>query len=223
MEFDADQYGARVAGSSVFADTSLRVRVLAASADYVMGSVLARDRLVDDVPALVTSVADHALDARLMTEIRMDVQRSGTKLFDTHPSDLERLRRARAGRFPGLLKGSGPPRRFSATTPASAAAPRSSSTIARWACTRREPTPCCPSPRSSHRRRHPTIRGKCRSTFLANALRASPRTPAWARPPRKRWPRRAIAGGRWDRRPRRQCSASSVRAHGGWTPPRRRR
>jgi Zn-dependent protease with chaperone function len=32
MELDADQYGARVAGSSTFADTSLRVRVLNAAA-----------------------------------------------------------------------------------------------------------------------------------------------------------------------------------------------
>lgn len=107
MEFDADQYGARVAGSSVFADTSLRVRVLAASADYVMGSLLGKDRLVDDIPALVATLADSA-SSRLMADIRMDVQRSGTKLFDTHPSDLERLRRARAGRFPGLLKSGEP-------------------------------------------------------------------------------------------------------------------
>lgn len=107
MEFDADQYGARVAGSSVFADTSLRVRVLSAAAEFVMTSALGEGRLVDDLPALVGRVADRA-PARLMAEIRMDIQRSGTGLFDTHPSDLERLRRARAGRFPGLLAGSGP-------------------------------------------------------------------------------------------------------------------
>jgi Zn-dependent protease with chaperone function len=106
MEFDADQYGARVAGSAVFADTSLRVRVLAAAADFVMSSMLS-ERFVDDLPALVTRVADQA-PARLMTAIRMDVQRSGTGLFDTHPSDLERLRRARAGRFPGVLAHHGP-------------------------------------------------------------------------------------------------------------------
>jgi Zn-dependent protease with chaperone function len=94
LEFDADQYGARVAGSSVFADTSLRVRVLGAAADFVLRSALGEGRLVSDLPALVGRVAVQA-PPRLMAEIRMDMQRSGTGLFDTHPSDLERLRRVR--------------------------------------------------------------------------------------------------------------------------------
>jgi Zn-dependent protease with chaperone function len=106
MEFDADYYGAHVAGSAVFADTSFRVRVLAAAADFVLRS-LQREQLVNDLPALIAGVADQA-PPRLMTAIRMDVQRSGTRLFDTHPSDLERLRRARAARFPGLLTNGGP-------------------------------------------------------------------------------------------------------------------
>jgi Zn-dependent protease with chaperone function len=106
MEFDADYYEAGVAGSAVFADTSFRLRVLTAAARFVMTS-LDRERLVNDLPGLIARVADHA-PPRLMTEIRMDVQRSGTRLFDTHPADLERLRRARAARFPGLLKNTGP-------------------------------------------------------------------------------------------------------------------
>jgi Zn-dependent protease with chaperone function len=107
MEFDADQYEARVAGGNVFADTSLRLRVLDAAAGFVLNSSLQEGRFADDLPALVARVADNA-PSRLMAEIRMAVQRSGTGLFDTHPSDLERLRRVRAGRFPGLLSGSGP-------------------------------------------------------------------------------------------------------------------
>jgi Zn-dependent protease with chaperone function len=107
MEFDADQYGARVAGSSTFADTSLRVRVLGAAAEFVTSSALGKSRFVDDLPGLVVRVADQA-PSRLIADIRMDVQRSGTGLFDTHPSDLERLRRIRAGRFPGLLSNKAP-------------------------------------------------------------------------------------------------------------------
>ena len=107
MEFDADQYGARVAGSSTSADTSLRVRVLDAAADFVFVSTLREGRFVDDLPVLVGRVADQA-PPRLMADIRIAMQRSGTGLFDTHPSDLERLRRVRAGRFPGLLSSGGP-------------------------------------------------------------------------------------------------------------------
>jgi Zn-dependent protease with chaperone function len=117
MEFDADQYEARVGGSAVFADTSLRIRVLTSAAQYVMASALRDDRLVDDVPALIASVAEQ-VPARLMAEIKMDIQRSGTGLFDTHPSDLERIRRARAGRFPGVLKHRGPASALFADFPA---------------------------------------------------------------------------------------------------------
>ncbi len=107
MEFDADQYGARVAGSATFADTSLRVRVLSAAAEFVMTSGLRDGRLVNDLPELIARVADRA-PSRLIAEIRTNVRLSGTGLFDTHPSDLERLRRVRLGRFPGLLSGRTP-------------------------------------------------------------------------------------------------------------------
>lgn len=117
MEFDADQYEARVGGSAVFADTSLRIRLLSAAAQHVFASELRDDRLVDDLPALIASVADQA-PARLLAEIKLDVQRSGTGLFDTHPSDLDRIRRARAGRFPGVLKHGGPASALFADFPA---------------------------------------------------------------------------------------------------------
>jgi Zn-dependent protease with chaperone function len=107
MEFDADQYGARVSGSSAFADTSLRVRLLSTASSFVVDTAFTEGRFVDDVPALVVRVADQA-PPRVMAEIRLAVQRSGTRPFDTHPSDLERLQRVRAARFPGLLTNDGP-------------------------------------------------------------------------------------------------------------------
>jgi hypothetical protein len=107
MELDADQYGARVAGSSTFADTSLRVRMLNAAAGFVMTSGLSDGRFVDDLPELIARVADHA-PSRLIADIRTQERLSGTGLFDSHPPDLERLRRVRARRFSGLLSGSTP-------------------------------------------------------------------------------------------------------------------
>lgn len=107
MEFDADQYEGRVAGSSGFADAALRLRVLDASAQFVLGSVLREGRFVDDVPALIARVADQA-PPRLTADIKRAVQLSGTGLFDSHPSDMERIRRVRLGRFPGLLAGVDP-------------------------------------------------------------------------------------------------------------------
>jgi Zn-dependent protease with chaperone function len=107
MEFDADQYEARVAGGNVFADTMLRLRVLSAAAGHVFSAMLDREHLVDDLPSLVARVADNA-PPRLAAEIRLAVQHSGSGLFDTHPSDMERLRRVRSGRFPGLLSGHQP-------------------------------------------------------------------------------------------------------------------
>lgn len=107
MEFDADQYEGRVAGSSGFADAALRLRVLDAAAQFVLGSVLREGRYVDDVPALIARFAQQT-PPRLMADIKRAVQLSGTGLFDSHPSDMERIRRVRAGRFPGLLAGADP-------------------------------------------------------------------------------------------------------------------
>jgi Zn-dependent protease with chaperone function len=107
MEFDADQYEARVGGSGVFADTALRLRMLDAAAGFVLSAGIGPGRWVDDLPALVAEVARQA-PPRVVADMRMEMQRSGTGLFDTHPSDLERVRRVRAGRFPGLVTGSEP-------------------------------------------------------------------------------------------------------------------
>jgi Zn-dependent protease with chaperone function len=106
MEFDADQRGAIVAGSDAFAECSVRTRLLAAASGAVFGG-LSPTCLVDDLPGLVASVARQA-PSRITASIRMDVQRSGTALFDTHPGDLERARRIRAARCKPVLTSSTP-------------------------------------------------------------------------------------------------------------------
>jgi hypothetical protein len=62
----------RVAGSSPFAETSLRVRVLDAAAGFVVTSALSDGQYVDDLPEMIARVADRA-PSRLIADIRASV------------------------------------------------------------------------------------------------------------------------------------------------------
>ncbi|HEX6739550.1 MAG TPA: M48 family metalloprotease, partial [Vicinamibacteria bacterium] len=111
MEYDADRYEARLAGSQVFATTALRMRVLTVGrmkAIATLSAAYAERRLADDFPALVASAAE-----RLPDEVRRQLespeafgQREG--VFDTHPPDQARIESAERERAPGLFRLEGP-------------------------------------------------------------------------------------------------------------------
>ena len=93
MEYDADRYEARVAGSDCFAATACRLRELGAATEDAFASLQNawRDgRLADDLPRLI-----HSQVSRMTKDQRAAIERqvhdTTTGLFDTHPADRDRV------------------------------------------------------------------------------------------------------------------------------------
>ncbi len=110
MEFDADYYETCVAGSRTFAVTSHRLRELGASAEEsyrdLQHSWQSR-RLPANLAALIVQRTT-LLPAEVRHAIKDGLEVGKTGLFDTHPADAERIRRAAALDAAGLARLEGP-------------------------------------------------------------------------------------------------------------------
>lgn len=107
MEFDADRYEARLAGSEQFADTSERLITLGYAAHLVhedQASTWAnQSRLVADFPAATVSRA-----ATFSEELRQQIvegeEAQQGEIFDTHPPHRERVESARREKAKGIFR-----------------------------------------------------------------------------------------------------------------------
>jgi hypothetical protein len=110
MEYDADRYEARVAGSDTFASTTHRLRQLSAayqmSQETVMG-FLVRGKFPNNLPGVVLRTLD-SMPQKLQRKLDKRFDKETTSLFDTHPSDRDRIRRAEAVNAPGVFHADGP-------------------------------------------------------------------------------------------------------------------
>lgn len=106
MEYDADRYEVRVAGSSNFAETSRWLAVLgvAANATYaLLGQAWHRGApLPDDLSVLIAYYADE-IPPTLRRRLEKEWKKTKTGLFDTHPAYQERVSHARAEKAPGIF------------------------------------------------------------------------------------------------------------------------
>jgi hypothetical protein len=107
MEFDADSYETKLAGSAAFESTSQRMHVL----NHVLGQTYKKVRvgwnqskeLPDNFSAcLLRTDAELHHNARSQIEDTMGLEKSG--LFDTHPSSGDRIRAARRADEPGVFQ-----------------------------------------------------------------------------------------------------------------------
>jgi hypothetical protein len=105
MEFDADKYETRLAGSANFAGTSRQLRLLGLAwhgAEQDLASYYRDGRLVDDMPRLLLSnlkqipKAAHEFIDKSTTEMK-------TGWFDTHPSDEDRIAASAAEQAAGVF------------------------------------------------------------------------------------------------------------------------
>ena len=106
MEFDADRYEARLAGSETFAETAHRLRVLSVGSQRAiswLSESWAERRLVDDYASLVAVSAD-TLPAEVVQRITQANAAPDRSVFDTHPPDDERIASAMAERAPGIFR-----------------------------------------------------------------------------------------------------------------------
>ena len=106
MEFDADRYEAQMAGSQQFKDTTLRLQRLGV-AFQVSHDQLAQawedKKLVDNLPRLIAHNAQQLpeeLDHAILTQMR----ETRTQVYDSHPSDNERIDNAMAQQAKGIFE-----------------------------------------------------------------------------------------------------------------------
>ena len=106
MEHDADRYEVLISGSDVFEKTAMRLRVLSVASDVTyeeLAETYQEGRLGNNLPKLIASKADSFTDEESKT-IRDAVLSQSTGLFDSHPSDSERNRRAREVSEAGIFR-----------------------------------------------------------------------------------------------------------------------
>lgn len=111
MEYDADRYEARLAGTAAFEETSRRLLRLDLADDAAHGLAFAAwarsGRLPDDLSVLVTAVAD-SIPSGEFDRVKRQALEVETGFFDTHPALTDRLASARREAAPGVFHLDGP-------------------------------------------------------------------------------------------------------------------
>lgn len=106
MEFDADSYEAKVAGSEEFARTAERLRMLNVGRAMAMNDAYQTyqsKELPDDLAALVVW-REKNLPSTTREEIQKETALAKTGWSDTHPADPDRIKAALALRAPGVFQ-----------------------------------------------------------------------------------------------------------------------
>ncbi len=105
MEFDADSYEAKVAGSDEFPRTAERLRLLSVAHGAAMNDAyqtFQTKELPDDLPALVVW-RESTMQEKVRSEIEKAAQESRTAWNHTHPADADRVKAALALQEPGVF------------------------------------------------------------------------------------------------------------------------
>lgn len=110
MEFDADTYEAKLAGSDTFAATAKRLQELGLAGQIAwhhLRQSYQTQRLPDNLPLFIArKTAEIPADVR--TALDKAQAESKTGWFDTHPCDTERVQRALALAQPGVFRREAP-------------------------------------------------------------------------------------------------------------------
>jgi Zn-dependent protease with chaperone function len=110
MEYDADSYEVKFAGSDAFAQTMVRLRELNVATAFgyqEINRALASRILPANLPAYLVGTV-HRVPRELLTEVRT-VSAAATKWSDTHPADSSRIAAAESLATPGVLLGGDEP------------------------------------------------------------------------------------------------------------------
>ena len=111
MEYDADSYQIKLAGSASLESTMRRIHVLGATLQQAYKDMRTswnlNQRLPDNFPAYFSNYSVR-MHPTMQTQLEDTMGLRPTGLFDTHPSDGDRIRRARQAGEPGLFNFDGP-------------------------------------------------------------------------------------------------------------------
>lgn len=120
MEYNADQYEIRLAGSESFISTAKKLNILGLANEAAMHALeesWRERRLGDDVATLVVAKA-REIPRDVVAKVVESLEERRTGLFDTHPSDRARIRRANKAKAPGVFRLKAAPRKMFRNYPA---------------------------------------------------------------------------------------------------------
>jgi Zn-dependent protease with chaperone function len=111
MEYDADRYETRLAGTEAFVETARKILLLELATNSAYGladeSWNKAARLPDDLSTLILAISD-CIPPTEFRKIEKELAKSKTGFFDTHPAHGERLASARREGAPGVFHLEGP-------------------------------------------------------------------------------------------------------------------
>jgi|SRR5579883_510520 len=111
MEYDADRYEARLAGSKTFGKTQRRLLLLglATNGAHLMAgrSWFLTGKLPDDLSSLILGISE-GISKKEFRKIEKQEEKTTTGFFDSHPAHTERLANARKENAEGLFQLEGP-------------------------------------------------------------------------------------------------------------------
>jgi hypothetical protein len=110
MEYDADSYEAKVAGSAAFAETAAKLHNLSAAsgwAHHQMRESWQNQRLPENLPRFINFSSSN-LPPKLKQQMDEAQAKRKTRLFDTHPCNADRVRAAQAIQQPGVFHSDAP-------------------------------------------------------------------------------------------------------------------
>lgn len=105
MEFDADRYEARLAGSDTFEVTCRRITILSVATNGAhsdLNNFYQEGRLADNLPRLVMANVEH-IPPQARRELNKQIDQTPTGLFDTHPSNRDRIQSAKREQAHGIF------------------------------------------------------------------------------------------------------------------------
>jgi hypothetical protein len=106
MEYDADRYEARFAGSDAFESTTRKMGYLGAALQTAynqLGRMQREGALVDDLPRLVV-LNETRFEPNFKRGIDEQITKATTGWFDTHPASRDRIRNAHAEQAEGVFR-----------------------------------------------------------------------------------------------------------------------
>ena len=110
MEFDADKYEIQFAGSENFQQTSDRLQILNVSYGEMIPSIIQaaiHGKTVKNLPKQIVDKAQ-GLDPQKVKQVLQASHTAQTGLFDSHPSDGQRIEKAQAYEAQGIFHSSAP-------------------------------------------------------------------------------------------------------------------
>src|SRR5262249_972913 len=111
MEYDADRYETRLAGTEAFVETARKILLLELATNSAYGladeSWNKAAKLPDDLSTLILAISDGIPPAEFR-KIEKELAKGETGFFDTHPAHGERLASARREAAPGVFHLEGP-------------------------------------------------------------------------------------------------------------------